>query len=187
MVAPTLALTLAALIVATIGTAAGLRAEEIRACARRKTGAIRLLPAGKSCKPSETPLTWSQAGPAGPAGPPGDAGAPGSALAFAHVASNGMLIAADSQNVTASSTAVGPGSAGATCLTVNAPRVRNAVVTLDINESGGPSGRTIYVALRPEAVDAYVSIGACPQGTNVVVYTLIDTTAATTEFYALFN
>jgi hypothetical protein len=112
----------------TLGLGTEPRAEDIRACARRKTRVIRLLPAGKSCKPSETALTWSQTGPVGPAGPAGDAGAPGSALAFAHVASNGMLIAADSQNVTATSTAVGPGSAGATCVTVNAPLVRNAVV-----------------------------------------------------------
>lgn len=54
-------------------------------------GGLRVLEAGQECKDNETPLSWSQRGPAGPAGEPGPAGPtgprgepgpPGSARAF---------------------------------------------------------------------------------------------------------
>jgi hypothetical protein len=46
---------------------------EIKACANRDTGRLRILTKGK-CKPRERLITWAQRGPAGPPGPPGPRG-----------------------------------------------------------------------------------------------------------------
>jgi len=143
-----------------------------------------------ACRKKEQAIDLSQFGAVGPKGDPGQPGAPGApgtAAAYAHISSNGTLIVADSKNVTAASAAVGVGGTGAICITVDMPTVHVAAVTLDINESGGPSGRSIFVAIRPTAVAAYVDGGNCPDQTNVVVYTLVGTTPSTEELYVLFN
>ncbi len=52
----------------------------IHACRVKRHGLLRVPDAGKTCKRTETALTWSIEGPAGPAGPagaPGPAGPPG--------------------------------------------------------------------------------------------------------------
>jgi hypothetical protein len=48
----------------------------IHACFKTDSGQLRVSDAG-ACNPSETPLSWSQAGPAGPQGPPGPQGLAG--------------------------------------------------------------------------------------------------------------
>ena len=177
MVVRTLAVTLASLIVAAPLHAAVL-------CAKKK-GSLAMRDA---CKPKETqvdPAALGLVGPQGPQGPQGPAGTP-AAVAFAHII-NGFLVAADSQNVTASSVPpAGPSGMGVTCVTVNLPVVHNALFTMDVNESGGPSGKDIFVAVRPADVAAFVGAGQCPQGTNVVAYTIVGGNPQTAEFYALF-
>ncbi len=49
-------------------------AGEVTACAKRTTGALRLLKPGRKCKKSEVRLTWSVTGPQGATGPQGPAG-----------------------------------------------------------------------------------------------------------------
>jgi len=51
----------------------------IHACRVKRHGLLRVPDAGKTCKRTETALTWSIEGPAGPPGPAGPAGAPGPA------------------------------------------------------------------------------------------------------------
>lgn len=64
-----------------VGLSSAIAADtpQIRACANRQTGALRLLASGK-CRQDERLVVWSQAGPEGPqgeAGPSGPAGAVG--------------------------------------------------------------------------------------------------------------
>jgi hypothetical protein len=67
----TVAVTLCATALASAATPAS-----IKACANKKSGALRLLAKG-TCTKKERALSLSQTGPAGPAGPGGAAGAPG--------------------------------------------------------------------------------------------------------------
>lgn len=59
--------------------AAAAAAGEVTACAKKTTGALRLLKPGKKCKRTETKLVWSVTGPQGPQGAPGPAGPAGAA------------------------------------------------------------------------------------------------------------
>ena len=52
---------------------------KIQACVEKKDGALRLIESGKSCKSSETPVSWNIQGPAGPQGMQGRAGIEGPA------------------------------------------------------------------------------------------------------------
>ena len=77
----------------------------ISSCYAKKGGKLRVVKAGKTCKKTERPLTWSQTGPAGtpgakgPAGPKGakgEAGTPSVAYAtvgFGHLDDDGELVA----------------------------------------------------------------------------------------------
>ena len=49
----------------------------ISSCYAKKGGKLRVVKAGKTCKKTERPLTWSQTGPAGAAGAKGPAGPKG--------------------------------------------------------------------------------------------------------------
>jgi hypothetical protein len=49
----------------------------ISGCYAKKGGKLRVVKAGKTCKKTERPLTWSQTGPAGAAGPRGATGPKG--------------------------------------------------------------------------------------------------------------
>jgi hypothetical protein len=77
---PTMLVALGALVLALGGTAVAVNplseARQIRACASKKTGALRL---AKSCRRSERPVSWNQAGPRGATGAPGATGAAGAA------------------------------------------------------------------------------------------------------------
>jgi hypothetical protein len=54
-------------------------AETVRACASKKTGALRLLRARQRCRSAETPVSWNARGLRGPAGARGAAGPAGAA------------------------------------------------------------------------------------------------------------
>lgn len=55
---------------AEVVSVATAESSEVRACANRQTGQLRLLTKGK-CKKRERLVTWAKVGPAGPPGPPG--------------------------------------------------------------------------------------------------------------------
>ena len=79
---PTLAVALAALVIATTGVAIASIPDSsgvIHSCYLNTNGQLRVIDSGKSCEAGETALDWSQTGPAGPAGPAGAAGAAGPA------------------------------------------------------------------------------------------------------------
>jgi hypothetical protein len=115
-------------------------------------------------------------GPAGPQGPQGAPGAPGSALAFAHVAANGNLDAANSKNVSASSES---GQDGYYCVTPSVP-VKNFVVSVD--ESGGGANFGAMASFTDH-------LTACSAGQVVVTtYTVSNSVTLTSKpFYILFN
>lgn len=86
------------LAVAVMTLAGGATAQSpgvIRVCVKNDDGNMRFVAAGP-CKANETPLTWNQAGPAGPAGVPGSAGPAGATGApgpgWALVAANGAVL-----------------------------------------------------------------------------------------------
>ena len=49
----------------------------IHACVMDQNGQVRIVTAGTTCNPSETPASWNIVGPAGPKGDKGDPGPPG--------------------------------------------------------------------------------------------------------------
>jgi len=74
---PTMAVAVAAVLVASAGLAVAATSTSvpvIRACANRRTGALRL--AGR-CHRNERSVSWNQTGPQGPGGPTGAGGATG--------------------------------------------------------------------------------------------------------------
>jgi hypothetical protein len=67
----------------------------VTACAKKTTGALRLLKPGKKCKRTETKLVWSVTGPQGPQGaqgPAGTAGAPGAPGAPGTSSGSGVIV-----------------------------------------------------------------------------------------------
>jgi hypothetical protein len=100
-------------------------------------------------------------GGTGPAGPTGPTGAAGSSLAFANVAADGTVDAANSKNVTTANVKNGTGFY---CISGVAGTVRNAVASLSFDTSSisGSGG----------SIRAFVGAGAgCPAGTQVSVAT----------------
>ncbi len=65
------------LLLAGLGTAPQAGAATIYVCAKKKTGAMRLVSKSTKCKHGENKLSWSTQGPAGPTGPAGPGGAKG--------------------------------------------------------------------------------------------------------------
>ena len=51
----------------------------VKACVKKKTGAVRLVSSKKKCRPGERFRTWNVSGPTGPTGPTGPAGPAGPA------------------------------------------------------------------------------------------------------------
>ncbi len=51
----------------------------IHACVNKQTGALRIVPAGTTCKVTESAVTWNTTGPQGPVGPAGPQGPAGPA------------------------------------------------------------------------------------------------------------
>jgi hypothetical protein len=115
----------------------------------------------------------AKAGPQGPPGvqgPPGSQGQPGApgqngtALAYAHVNSNGTVDGANSKGVTASTGPVSLVSSGLYCLTVSGtPHV--AVATVQ------PTGTVEFADANVGINSADINAGYCLPGTNVEITT----------------
>ena len=145
-----LTLATAAVALATIPDAAGV----VHACYTNAGGALRAIDtnAGERCRSSETALTWSQRGLAGPVGPAGPAG---SSVAYGYVHADGTL-----QNSSGNMTVVRLGG-GTYCIGVTGSPVHVAVASLDSLQNVGGT------------VQAGVFFGSgCPaQASNIVVIT----------------
>jgi hypothetical protein len=119
-------------------------------------------------------------GPKGEQGQKGDQGspgAPGSALAYAHVTSNGTLDAGSSKGVSASS----KGLPGIYCLAVT-PTVANGVASVDARGFGGYA----TVLLDPTALE--LNNFMCGAGTTAIVVTYNTSgTSVPESFYVAFN
>jgi hypothetical protein len=138
----------------------------------------------------------SQRGPAGPKGDKGDPGSrgaigapgekgatgePGSAVAYAHVASDGTV--SDAQNIAASSR---NGMIGPYCMTTSVP-VKNVVAT--VQYQGASPGATINFSLDANYISTLTGAGVCPAGTNVAgsIHNANGTSAEAGSFYIAFN
>jgi len=110
----------------------------IRVCVHHKGGALYK---AKKCAKHDSALRWNVQGVQGPAGPqglPGAQSAPGAngtAVAFAHVFSNGTLDTTNSKNVDAAFHA----GVGSVCLRLTVP-VKAASVAIDAGNSLGNGG-----------------------------------------------
>jgi hypothetical protein len=83
----------------------------INGCYKSQNGQLRLIdPATDSCRPSETPISWSQTGPQGPPGPPGPQGPPGAAATALWAVVDGSTGARVRQSGTVSSARLGVGT-----------------------------------------------------------------------------
>ena len=94
---------------------------EIRACKNNSSGNLKIITVTEQCSPSETLLTWNQAGtvgpigPQGPAGPKGDMGEPGPAGAKGDTGELGPVGATGLQGPAGAKGDTGePGPTGAT-------------------------------------------------------------------------
>jgi hypothetical protein len=103
------------------------------------------------------------AGKEGAQGKEGPKGANGTAVAYAHVSSAGVLDAANSKNVSAASKA---GGTGIYCLKVTVP-VTNVSGTVDIANAGGQFG-SVSAVLSGQDPSNFIGI-LCPAGDNVLV------------------
>jgi hypothetical protein len=148
-------------------------------CMNKRTGVLAVRPA--SCKKKESVYTGAL-GPTGPKGEPGlagEAGAPGTAIAYAHVMSDGTIDAANSLNM--SSAVVSHSTSGIYCFTGLGFTPHNLLVTVD---PGGALGSS-------EIVTGFGRIGAlgCGTGTEVsVIFTQSGSgTFANRNFFIAFN
>ena len=150
-----LALAAGAIAYATIPDASGV----IHGCYMKSGGSLRVFDASvTSCKSGETELDWNVQGQAGPAGPPGAAGTPGtpgspgspgppgpagSAVAYAHVNSDGTVDAGHSKNITQAN--VTHPQAGVYCFDNLGFTPNNVVATVGghIGPGSGPAVPTI--------------------------------------------
>jgi hypothetical protein len=97
-----------ALSVGVVSNANATNGNVIKACANKKTGAMRFLARG-SCKSSETSLSWNQQGPTGPigaTGAPGPAGPAGARGATGATGPSGATGATGATGPSGSSAAV---------------------------------------------------------------------------------
>ncbi len=62
---------------ASLAVAGGRDDTTIHACKNARTGLVRIVKAGVSCRRGETPISWNVRGPRGQAGAPGPAGPAG--------------------------------------------------------------------------------------------------------------
>jgi hypothetical protein len=83
----------------------------IHGCYKSQNGQLRLIdPATDSCRPSETPISWSQTGPQGPPGPPGPQGPPGASATALWAVVDGSTGARVRQSGTVSSARLSAGT-----------------------------------------------------------------------------
>jgi hypothetical protein len=119
-------------------------------------------------------------GETGPKGEEGPKGANGTAVAYAHVSSTGVLDTANSKNVTAASNI----STGVFCLKVTVP-VTNVSGTVDTGNSGGQFGG-VSAVLSGQDPSNYIGT-LCPAGDNVLVGTDHGGTNQNFAFWVNFN
>jgi len=165
----------------------------IRACANKKTGALRLLGIRGKCARSERSVAWNRTGPQGAPGKNGTNGTNGSngtngmngsAAAYAHVLANGALDTANSRNVTATGK---PGTTGVVCLRVSVP-VSAMTATVDAGNSGGGGGGSAAGALAGQDPSNFLTTD-CPAGSWQAVVATADTSGsnANLAFWVTFN
>jgi hypothetical protein len=102
-------------------------------------------------------------GPQGPPGTNGTNGTNGTAVAYAHILSNGTLDTAHSKNVSASSLAF----PGIYCLKITVP-VSNASATVDVGNDGtGKFGAASAILGGQDPTNLVTSL--CPAGDNAII------------------
>jgi hypothetical protein len=180
------------------------------ACVDPKAGALRVVKTARSCRKTKTvrrgtrrvrilgesAIAWNQQGPRGATGQgvPGQngaPGAPGSALAFAHVNSDGTLDTANSKNVVdvrpdcnfPCASPPPPAASGFQCFNVvGSPH--SAVVSTEVRADKSAGRVTV-----PGPLVSQINSG-CPAGyTSAEVFTFDTTTGigASAGFYVVFN
>jgi hypothetical protein len=124
------------------------------------------------------------AGVTGSQGITGPTGAEGSAFAYAHVSSTGVLDPAASKNVTAVQEATGSDY----CLTVSS-QPSNGVAGVDLGSSGAGFATVLARPLSPSEKTFYIGGAGCQSTTNAVVRTFNAAGSPTAEpfFVAFFN
>jgi hypothetical protein len=185
---PALIVSLMALVLAMGGFAAAAipdRTGTIHGCYKKKKGTLRLV-SGSKCKKSEKSISWNQkgangaSGAAGAKGDKGDAGADGSAVAYAHVNSDGTLDTSLSKNITSAQVAK-TGSSGAYCFRNLSFTPKSAVATVQYD--GGPPVEKAQVTIFP---NGFTDCGAFT-GSQVEVTTSNASSYIDLSFYIVFN
>ena len=118
-------------------------------------------------------------GPRGPAGPAGTAGAPGSAFAYAHVLSNGLVDPATSKNVDIMDLV----QVGVHCLIVTGGTPKNVTAMID---NSGADPRTSQIA-GTVAPPGSTTAPGCLSGDNVEVVTSSGGRFVDLPFYVVIN
>jgi hypothetical protein len=134
---PAMAVAFAALLAACGGLAVAARPESpvVRACAKKKTGALRL---ASKCRRNERALTWNRTGPIGLQGPRGFTGVKGAAGSSGPTGSSGAAGAQGPQ---------GPGARSFE-VTLAQPTAKTKILALD-------NGLTIEGACGPSDVQVF--------------------------------
>jgi ethanolamine utilization microcompartment shell protein EutS len=165
----------------------------ITACVAKKSGAVKVVAAGKKCPKGTRTLTWNQTGRPGAQGPPGTPGAagpPGTALAYAHVLANGTLDLAHSKGVNGISKlcivpcTVTHGESAAQCFDL-ATSAANGVVT---TAPEGPFWAVATVQV-PAPVAEGINVGCPADYADAEVFTvkLGSGEPKPNAFYVVFN
>ena len=118
-----------------------------------------------------------QRGPRGPAGAAGPAGPAGSAIAYAHINSDGTVDAAGSSGVTAANFV--HDGAGKYCFSGLTFTPKNVVSTIDAASGGTSASAVAHAALGTASV--------CPAGSQVAVITASNNIPGDYGTYVLFN
>jgi hypothetical protein len=167
----------------------------ITACVAKKSGAVRVVAAGKKCPKGTRKLTWNQAGKPGPQGQPGApgepgaAGSPGTAQAYAHVLANGTLDLAHSKgvngiaNLCAVPCSVTHGESAAQCFDLASPAAVGVVSTAP------ESPFTMATVAVPGPVAEGITVGCPAEYADAEVFTFRRDTGVQepNAFYVVFN
>jgi hypothetical protein len=177
---PAMAIAFVALLVASGGLAlaASPSSPVVRACANKRSGALRL---ASKCRRGERSTSWNQtgvqgpaglagaagtAGTAGPQGPKGETGPAGSAIAYAHITKAGALDAAHSKNITSVTKDIT--AEGVSCITVGS-LPNSAAGGMDLSAGARGELYTVVAGQDPLGIiAAEIAGGRCPSGTNAI-------------------
>jgi hypothetical protein len=135
-----------------------------------------------TCTAKETQVDASELGVVGPPGAPGNDGADGSAVAYAHILSDGTVDLARSKNITQAN--VSKQLTSAYCFSGLTFSFQNVVATPDYGDSttGGVTGLEATVGIDLPWNDCSGVIG-----TQAEIATAIGGTFAPASFYVIFN